>query len=413
MKRHTPILLALAAGIAVGALAKLPGAGFLETALLALEPVGTVFIRLITMVVIPLVVAGLVVGVASLGDLRRLGRIGAKTLAYFIVTMTSAASIGVVVALAFGVGKGLAPEARAALVGQLGERGAGAAESAAVAPSLVDQLVAMTPQNIFAAAAAGDLLPLIIAVLLFSAAAAVVPGEGRRTVVSFFEGVNDLAMTVIGWLMVLAPPAVFILIAVTVARTGVDVLQSLLVYALVVVAALAIHAATTLLLALRFGAGLRVGPFIGAVSDALLLAFSTASSNVTLPVSMAAATTRLGVSPGIANFLLPAGTTLNKNGAAVYKAVTAVFVAQLYGLDLSAALLVTIVLTTVLASSAGAGVPGSSLVTTLIGTQCHRARPVRGGGNRAGGRDRPAAGHVPDARQHGRKSGRRGGGGQK
>jgi Na+/H+-dicarboxylate symporter len=366
MKRHTPILLALAAGIAVGALAKLPGAGFLETALLALEPVGTVFIRLITMVVIPLVVAGLVVGVASLGDLRRLGRIGAKTLAYFVVTMTSAASIGVVVALAFGVGKGLAPEARAALVGQLGERGAGAAESAAVAPSLVDQLVAMTPQNIFAAAAAGDLLPLIIAVLLFSAAAAVVPGEGRRTVVSFFEGVNDLAMTVIGWLMVLAPPAVFILIAVTVARTGVDVLQSLLVYALVVVAALAIHAATTLLLALRFGAGLRVGPFIGAVSDALLLAFSTASSNVTLPVSMAAATTRLGVSPGIANFLLPAGTTLNKNGAAVYKAVTAVFVAQLYGLDLSAALLVTIVLTTVLASSAGAGVPGSSLVTTLI-----------------------------------------------
>jgi DAACS family dicarboxylate/amino acid:cation (Na+ or H+) symporter len=280
--------------------------------------------------------------------------------------MTMAAVMGVGVALALGVGQGLDAEARADLIGQFADRGASAAETAESAPGLVEQLVSMTPQNIFASAAEGDLLPLIIAVLLFSAAATVVPGQGRKTVVSFFEGVNQLAMTVIGWLMVLAPPAVFVLIAVTVARTGIDVLTSLLVYALVVIAALVLHAATTLLLALRFGAGLGVVAFVRAVSDALLLAFSTASSNVTLPVSIAAATRRLGVSPAVANFILPAGTTLNKNGAAVYKAVTAVFIAQLYGLDLTAAVLVTIVFTTVLASSAGAGVPGSSLVTTLI-----------------------------------------------
>jgi len=366
MKLHTQILVALVGGIAVGTLAKIPGAEFLQTALQALEPLGTVFIRLITMVVIPLVIAGLVVGVSSLGDLRQLGRIGGKTLAYFAITMTMAAVMGVAVALAFGVGEGLDPGTRADLIGQFADRGASAAEAAASAPGLVEQLVAMTPRNLFASAAEGDLLPLIIAVLLFSAAATVVPGEGRQTVVAFFQGVNQLAMTVIGWLMVLAAPAVFILIAVTVARTGTDVLRSLLVYALVVVAALVLHAGTTLLLALRFGAGLGVMTFMRGVSDALLLAFSTASSNVTLPISIAAATKRLGVSPAVANFMLPAGTTLNKNGAAVYKAVTAVFIAQLYGLDLTAAVLLTIVFTTVLASSAGAGVPGSSLVTTLI-----------------------------------------------
>jgi DAACS family dicarboxylate/amino acid:cation (Na+ or H+) symporter len=363
---HGRIFAALIVGIAVGAIAKIPGTGGLQSALALAEPLGTIFIRLITMVVIPLVVAGLVVGVSSLGDLRKLGRIGGKTLAYFAVTMTLAAAIGIGVALAAGIGQGLDDASRENLLGQFTERGARAAADVAAVPGLIDQLVAMTPQNIFASAAEGDLLPLIIAVLLFSAAATVVSGEGRRTVIAFFEGVNQLSMTVIGWLMVLAPAAVFILIAGTVARLGLDVLRSLLFYALVVVAALALHVGTTLVIALRFGAGLGPIAFVRAVSDALLLAFSTASSNVTLPVSIKAATRRVGVSAAIANFILPAGTTLNKNGAAVYKAVTAVYIAQLYGLDLTAGHLLTIVFTTVLASSAGAGVPGSSLVTTLI-----------------------------------------------
>jgi Na+/H+-dicarboxylate symporter len=366
MTFHTRILVALLAGIAIGAASKYPGAVPLQRVLAALEPLGTVFIRLITMTVIPLVIAGLVVGVASLGDVRRLGRIGGKTLAYFVLTTGVAATVGVAVAWLAGVGQGLPPEARAALISQFGERGTSAAQAAERSPGLVQQLVEMTPQNPFASAAQGDLLPLIIAVLFFSAAATVVSSEGRRTVVSFFAGVNELAMTVIRWLMVAAPAAVFVLIAATVARTGIDVLQSLLFYSLVVVVALLAYAGTVLVFALRVLARIGVGSFVRSVSDALLLAFSTASSNVTLPVSMAAATQRLGISPGIVSFMLPAGTTLNKNGAAVYKAVTAVFLARLYGLDLTAAHLITIVLTTILASSAGAGVPGSSLVTTLI-----------------------------------------------
>jgi len=224
----------------------------------------------------------------------------------------------------------------------------------------------MTPQNPFASAAQGDLLPLIIAVCIFGAAATTARGDGARAVISFFEGVNDLSMVVIGWLMWLAPFAVFVLIASTVARSGLDLLASLAAYSVVVVAAMAVHLTVVLLPALRFGAQVEVRRFFRAVSDALVLAFSTASSNVTLPVSMAAARNRLGLSSEIVSFVLPSGVTLNKNGAAVYKAATAVFIANLYGVALGPAQWVTIVLTTVMASAAGAGVPGSSLVTTLI-----------------------------------------------
>ena len=166
--------------------------------------------------------------------------------------------------------------------------------------------------------------------------------------------------------MPLAPYAVFILVAATIARSGLDLLRNLAVYALVVVIALAVHVVVVLVPLLRFVARVNVVQFFRSVSDALLLAFSTASSSATLPVSMAAARERLGVSNQIVSFLLPSGATLNKNGAAVYKAVTAVFIAQLYGIQVDAGQMITIVLTSTLAAFAGPGIPGSSLVTTLI-----------------------------------------------
>jgi DAACS family dicarboxylate/amino acid:cation (Na+ or H+) symporter len=165
--------------------------------------------------------------------------------------------------------------------------------------------------------------------------------------------------------MVLAPLAVFALIAATVLRSGADLLRSLAIYMLVVVAGLALHVIVVLLPLLRVAGGVGIVPFLRATADALLLAFSTASSSVTLPVSLTAAR-GLGVSDQVATFLLPIGTTLNKNGAAVYKAATAVFLAHLYGVPLGGGGIVAIVLTTIVASAAGAGVPGSSLVTTMI-----------------------------------------------
>jgi len=353
MKLHTRILIGLVAGGVVGFAAR--HSDGLARVVGWVEPAGTIFIRLITMVVVPLVIAGLFVGIASLGDIRRLGRIGGRTLGYFLVTTTLAAVIGVVVAVAAGT------------TGTTGttEVVATAAEAKAV-PTLWQTLVGMVPTNPIAAAAQGDLLAIIFTVVLFAAAVTTLDQERRRPLVAFFAGVNDASLVVIRWLMWLAPVAVAILIAVTVLRSGADLLRSLASYAVIVVVALAAHVALVLVPILRFAGRLPPARFIGAVSDVLVLAFSTAASSATLPVSLAAAQSRVGISTEVSSFVLTTGTTLNKNGAAVYKAVTAVFLAHLYGVDLGVATLLTIVVTTIVAASAGAGVPGSSLVTTLI-----------------------------------------------
>lgn len=368
MKLQTKILAGLVAGVLVGIVARIPDLGALQRmvrmVVLMVEPLGIMFIRLLTMTIVPLIVASLFVGVASLGDVRRLGRIGGKTLAWFLGSTLIAATIGLGTALAARLGEGLDAATRDSLTTQFEQHGGAAAQ--VVAPTLTQSLLAMIPSNPFAAAAQGELLPLIVAVCIFGAAATAVHGDGKRAVVSFFDGVNELSMVVIRWLMKLAPAAVFVLIAATVAKSGLDLLRSLALYCAVVLAAMALHVAILLLPALRTGAKLGVMDFLRKTGDVLMLAFSTASSSVALPVSIEAARDRLGISNEVASFVLPTGVTLNKNGAAVYKAVTAVFIANLYGIALGPGTLLTIVLVSTVAAFSGAGVPGSSLVTTLI-----------------------------------------------
>jgi Na+/H+-dicarboxylate symporter len=368
MKLEKQILIGFTAGVALGFLSRISGLEPLQRVLLGAEPIGTAFIRLVSMVVVPLVIASVFVGVASMGNMRSLGRVGGKTLAYYLGTTLVAAVIGLVVAMAAHVGNGLSAADRDALVNRIGDRAAGATVQAATPPTIVQTLVNMIPQNPFASAAqgGGDLLPLIIAVCIFAAAATVVDSDGRRTVVRFFEGINDISMVVVDWLMRLAPPAVFFLIAATIARSGLAMLSQLVAFALVVIVALVLHVAIALIPALTVGARIGVLRFVRAVSDALLFAFSTASSNATLPVSMAAARERLGLPNDIVGFVLPAGASLNKNGSAAYKAVAAVFIAHLYGMPVTATTMITIALMATIAAFAGAGVPGSSLVTTLI-----------------------------------------------
>ena len=366
MRLQTKILIGLVAGLAAGFLARLPQLPWLRTVIEWTEPIGTIFIRLITMIVIPLVAGSLFTSVASLGSMRRLGAIGARTLAWFLGSTFLAAIIGLVVALVAGVGSGLDQSVREAVTQRFAEAGAGASANISAVPSLKQTLINIVPVNPIAAAAQGDLLALIFTIILFAAAATALDEEKRRPLVSFFSAVNDASMVVIRWLMVLAPTAVGILIAVTVVRSGLDLLRSLATYALIVVAALVAHVLFVLVPVITLWLRTSVVAFVRHVSDALMLAFSTASSSVTLPVSMAAARERLRIPAEVVSFVLPAGATLNKNGAAVYKAATAVFLANLYGIDLGFGQLVTIVLTTMVASSAGAGVPGSSLVTTLI-----------------------------------------------
>jgi Na+/H+-dicarboxylate symporter len=355
MKLERQILAGFAAGLIVGSVSRLESLHALRDAVIAIEPIGVAFIRLVSMVVVPLVIASVFVGVASLGDVRALGRIGGKTLLYFLTTTLIAAGIGLLLATVSGIGAGLAPGEAPVSSGPM-----------PTPPTFVQTLIGFIPQNPFAAAAAGELLPLIIAVCIFGAAATVAPSDARTAVTRFFDGVNTLALIVIGWLMTLAPAAVFVLIAVTVARSGLSMLTQLAAFTAIVVVALAVHVALVLLPTVRLGARVSISTFFRSVSDALLLAFSTASSNATLPVSMAAARDRLGIPGDIVGFVLPAGASLNKNGAAVYKAATAVFIAQIYGLPMTAGTMLTILLTSTLAAFAGTGVPGSSLVTTLI-----------------------------------------------
>ena len=353
MKLETRIFAGLLVGGALGAISKAPFATPLRDGVIAIEPAGTAFIRLITMVVVPLVIGSLFTGIASLGDPRRLGRLGGRTLVYFLGTTLAAAIVGLSVgrAMPFGVLPTLA---------------AGSVTPMGAPPRLADALLAIIPQNPFGAAARGDLLPLIVAVCIFAAAATTLPDGKRQPVVEAFARLNDLSMIIIGWVMQLAPYAVAVLIAAMIAKSGAAMLANLGMFVVAVIAALAIHVVVVLAPMLRFGAGLGLALFARGVSDAVILAFATASSSAALPVSMAAATNRLGVPNDVAAFVLPAGATIDKNGSAAYKAVTAVFVATLYGLPLGPTQWIAIVGASTAAAFAGAGVPGSSLVTTLI-----------------------------------------------
>lgn len=365
MQLSTKILGGLIAGTLVALVAKVLAVDWLLTALISIEPLGMLFIRALMMVVIPLVVGSLFVGIASLGDIGKLGRIGGKTITYFLVTTVIAASIGLGLALLVHPGTGMDPAVRDALAAQF----AGGAPSplAAEPPrSLVQVLVEMIPRNPFAAAAQMDLLPLIIAIVIFGAAGNLIPEDQRRVLITFFRGINSISMVVIKWVMKLAPYAVFVLIAATVARFGLELLERLLVYSLVVAVGLGIQAFGTFSVALRFLARMKVTTFYRRVAEAVLLAFSTSSSNAALPVSMEVAEKKLGLTNEVTSFVLPLGATLNMNGSALYKAVTAVFVAQVYGFAIGAGEGFTIILTATLAAVAGVGVPGSSLITTLI-----------------------------------------------
>jgi Na+/H+-dicarboxylate symporter len=366
MRLHTRILIGLLTGAALGVVSRSAGISWLQQVLVAVEPVGTAFVQLIMMVVVPLVVSSLFVAMASLGNGHRLARLGGRTLAYFLLTTMIGAIIGLSLALLIRPGTGLDPAIRTALEAQFEGRAGKTAAAANSAPGITQLLLSMIPQNPFGAAARMELLPLVICTLIFGLAAGQIADSRRQILVGFFQGLSDICMVVIAWVMKLAPYAVFALIGATVARFGMDLLRHLLLYCLVVLAGLLIHMFGILTLALRFLARMNILHFYRGAAKALLVAFSTSSSNATLPVSMDAAEKNLGVPQEIAGFVLPLGTTLNLNGAAVYKSVTAVFVAGVYGITLGLPGYVTIIVASTIAAVTGAGVPGSSLVTTLI-----------------------------------------------
>ena len=314
-----------------------------------IKPVGTIFISLLKMLIIPLIFATLVVGVASIAEPKKLGRVAGKTIAYYLITTAFAISIGLLLGNIFqpGAGMNLVLE--------------GPAKEAVGAPSLVDTIVNLIPINPIGAMAEGKVLQVIVFALFFGYAMTKA-GEKGKAVLKFFEGFAETMYKLTGTVMGFAPYGVFALIATTVGTHGLSVLVPFAklifaVYLGVIIHAVAIYSGMTSIIA-------KMSPvkFFKGFSEASLLAFSTCSSSATLPVSMRVAQDNLGVSPTISSFVQPLGATINMDGTALYQGVCALFVAQAYGIHLGFGAQLTILLTALLASIGTAGVPGAGLV---------------------------------------------------
>ena len=366
MQLYTKILIGLVLGAIFGGAAGYFEIEPLQNLFSSLEPLGTAFINLITMIVIPLVVASLLVGTASLGDLRKLGRIGGKTVAYYMTTTAIAVTIGLGLANVLKPGAGVSEATRDDLATRYGGAALERMDVADQAPGWVETLMSIIPRNPVQAAAEMDLLSLIFFTICFGAALTVIQPDRRDAVLNFFHGINEASMVLINWIMELAPYAVFVLIAAVVSNFGFDLLQSLLMYTLVVVLGLMLQAFGTYGLALRFVARVNPMAFYKRIAAVPLLAFSTSSSNATLPLTIDTAEDELGVSNEVASFVLPLGATINMDGTALYQAVAVMFIAQIYGIDLSLADQLIVVLTATLASVGAAGVPSAGIITLII-----------------------------------------------
>ncbi|WP_039071066.1 dicarboxylate/amino acid:cation symporter [Brevibacillus borstelensis] len=337
----TQIMVAFAIAIIVGIIA--------GTSAETVKPLGDLFLRLIKFIIVPLVLASLVTGVSSTGDVRKLGRMGGKTIAYYLVTTALAVILGLIIASLMSPGAGLELKPEEARV------------EAKETPGIIDTLLAIIPTNPFAALVQGDMLPIIF-FAIFLGIGISLAGEKARTVQLFFEQFAEVMYKITGIVMRFAPIGVFGLVAPIVGKYGLSVLLPLSKVILGVAIGCLLHAAIVYSLSVKLFAGMKPLQFFKGIAPAGMIAFSTSSSSGTLPITIQNVESNLGVSKRVSSFVLPLGATINMDGTALYQGVCALFVAQFYGIDLSFAQLLTIVLTATLASIGTAGVPGAGLI---------------------------------------------------
>ena len=360
----TKILLGLLLGAAFGIVAN--RCGWNNFVADYIKPVGTAFIKLITMVVIPLVFASLLVGTASLNDIRKLGRIGVRTAAYYVATTVIAISIGLILANVLKPGASLPEETKAQLLESGAQDITAKIEQMKEKPSLQNTLLSIIPSNPIQSFAEGKMLQVIFFALLTGICLTLVPDARGAPVIAFFEGLNDVMIRMVHVIMHIAPYAVFALIAAVTADFGAEILRVLAKYALVVLLGLILHACLVYSLAVKVLARTKVSTFFRGIRPAQLIAFSSSSSSAALPVTMECAEENLGVPREISSFALPLGATINMDGTALYQGVAAVFIAQVYGMDLNVGQQLTIVLTATLASIGTAGTPGAGMAMLVI-----------------------------------------------
>ena len=369
---HTRILLGLFLGAAAGVTANLLYHDH-PTLLWIVDniayPVGQVFLRLLFMIVVPLIFCSISLGVASLGDLGKVGRIGGKTLGFFLATTALAAILGLTLVNVVRPGESLDVGTRTALLAEYADE---ASEKTALAESSgfgINTFVNIIPRNPIDAAARGDMLAVIFTALILGIALTRIAPERAAPVMRVLEGIGDAIMVVIDLAMHIAPFGVFGLIFSVTAKFGFEVLQSLALYVIMVLTALAVHQFLILPGLARVLAGISPITFLRRARAMMITAFSTSSSNATIPTTMETAQRNFGVPKQIAGFVIPLGATMNMNGTALFEGMTVLFLAQVFGLDLSLAQQAVVVGMCVITAVGAAGVPGGSiplLVMVLI-----------------------------------------------
>ncbi len=349
----TQIMIGLALGIGVGAL-------FYgnETAIAVIQPIGDIFLRLIKMIVIPIVIAALVVSIAGVGDAKQLGKLGGKTILYFEIVTTVALALGLLAANIFQPGAGID-------MGSLEKENISSYQETAKesdTSSMIDKFVHIIPSNLFQSLAEGDLLAIVFFSVLFGIGVAVI-GEKGKPVLGFFEGVLEAMFWMTNLVMKFAPFGVFALIGANVAKFGIDSLIPLGKLVLVLYGTMFFFVIVVLGVIAKL-AGTSIFLIIKILKDELILAFSTASSETVLPRLMEKME-KFGCPKAVTSFVIPTGYTFNLDGSSIYQSIAVVFIAQMYGIDLSIAEQITLLLVLMLTSKGIAGVTGASFVVVL------------------------------------------------
>ncbi len=345
----TKIFIGLILGIIVGLLLQ----GNPQIAKTYISPFGTLFLNMIKMIIVPLVFSSLIVGAASIGDPKSLGRIGGKTLVYFLVTTAFAVIIGLILGFVLNPGAGLSIPVDAS-------------QEAAEMPSLIDTLLNIIPANPLKGLVDGNILQIIAFALFLGVACTFLPKEKSEPFEKFFESLAEVMYKVTAIVMSFAPIGVFALIVPVVSNYGIDVLKPLSLVIISVYIGCILHAVLVYSSAVKMFANMSPVKFFKGIAPAAITAFSTSSSSGTLPITISSAKENLGVPDKIASFVLPLGATINMDGTALYQGVCALFIAQVYGIELGISQILIIILTATLGSIGTAGVPGAGLIMLTL-----------------------------------------------
>ena len=365
---HWKILLGMLLGVLFGL-----GMSFVDSGELFVrdyvKPFGTIFINLLKLIAIPLILASLIKGVSDLKDISKLSAMGGRTIGVYLLTTLTAVCIGLVLVNTIQPGKSISEETRQELIeaysSDADQKRAAAAKQREAGP--LQALVEIVPDNIFKATTSNrNMLQIIFFALFFGIGMILIPEEKSKSVKAFFDGFNDIILKMIDLIMMVAPYGVFALLAALVVEApSLELFQALALYAITLVAALAIMIGVYAVL-VRVFAKKSPAFFFKGIAPAQLLAFSTSSSAATLPVTMERVEEHLGVDEEVASFVLPIGATINMDGTSVYQGVAAVFIAQAFGLDLSLSAQLGIIFTATLASIGTAAVPSAGIVMLVI-----------------------------------------------